>query len=293
MGGVLRGAQRIIPARAGFTRCAGLADLLAGDHPRSRGVYTDQLTVTGNASGSSPLARGLPAPPRPAQPPAPDHPRSRGVYGPYSPSTTSVGGSSPLARGLPSLSSFCVRAVRIIPARAGFTVRHSPTSCQDADHPRSRGVYRHGWLHPGEKGGSSPLARGLLAAGGKANPDMRIIPARAGFTSQLRPRPWTTGDHPRSRGVYFRALMATIARTGSSPLARGLRRLGDGPDQGLRIIPARAGFTYGRYGRSTYTYGSSPLARGLRVALAAQPHHVRIIPARAGFTLSPRPRRGG
>ena len=70
------------------------------------------------------------------------------------------------------------------------------------------------------------------------------------------------------------------------------------------IIPARAGFTYGRsspleadgdHPRSRGVYpagrrgrprfrGSSPLARGLRHEPDEQPEIVRIIPARAGFT---------
>ena len=29
------------------------------DHPRSRGVYSERIIVTGSVSGSSPLARGL------------------------------------------------------------------------------------------------------------------------------------------------------------------------------------------------------------------------------------------
>ena len=50
-------------------------------------------------------------------------------------------------------------------------------------------------------------------------------------------------DHPRSRGVYTRHKMATIAGRGSSPLARGLRRDRRQDRHQSRIIPARAGFT--------------------------------------------------
>ena len=73
-----------------------------------------------------------------------------------------------------------------------------------------------------------------------------------------------------------------------------------------RIIPARAGFTWGRCGvawgpldhpRSRGVYrshkrsicppaGSSPLARGLLVMEIALDSMRRIIPARAGFTSS-------
>ena len=49
----------IIPARAGFTLHGGGADGDVGDHPRSRGVYSNLLLQAAVAAGSSPLARGL------------------------------------------------------------------------------------------------------------------------------------------------------------------------------------------------------------------------------------------
>ena len=114
---------------------------------------------------------------------------------------------------------------------------------------------------------------------------IRIIPARAGFTTS---RPRGGGgrrDHPRSRGVYS-ITGNTDART-------------------RRIIPARAGFTSRAYwasrlradhprSRGVYSpeardiaesAGSSPLARGLRRRARAGRATTRIIPARAGFTM--------
>ena len=90
----------IIPARAGFTRYRDRGVHDAQDHPRSRGVYEQQLVALVAPVGSSPLARGLqvvvnlsqkvggiiPAragftgPGSPLGPGSPDHPRSRGVY---------------------------------------------------------------------------------------------------------------------------------------------------------------------------------------------------------------------
>ena len=52
-------AERIIPARAGFTDVDGGGDLAHGDHPRSRGVYTVSSDGRASNKGSSPLARGL------------------------------------------------------------------------------------------------------------------------------------------------------------------------------------------------------------------------------------------
>ena len=131
--------------------------------------------------------------------------------------------------------------------------------------------------------GSSPLARGLLTGMIRAQRSLRIIPARAGFTTW----PFRAGprrpDHPRSRGVYFSHCKRKRFTLGSSPLARGLRQPKIGGQTESRIIPARAGFTPARgtsqrpgpdHPRSRGVYsatrwasrtrrGSSPLARGL------------------------------
>ena len=70
--------------------------------------------------------------------------------------------------------------------------------------------------------GSSPLARGLLGEAGRAAELKRIIPARAGFTDRLEEIMAERSDHPRSRGVYFGAMVGSFRGVGSSPLARGL-----------------------------------------------------------------------
>ena len=114
----------IIPARAGFTVVPSAGVVGGGDHPRSRGVYRLRARRPDRGEGSSPLARGLPI------------------------ATTTLEraaeGSSPLARGLQVAEGTIPAALRIIPARAGFT-RPSPTTpASTSDHPRSRGVYRDG-----------------------------------------------------------------------------------------------------------------------------------------------------
>ena len=132
--------------------------------------------------------------------------------------------------------------------------------------------------------GSSPLARGLQSPVAHGHPHDWIIPARAGFTDGLTIEVDPTTDHPRSRGVYSASWLKFSVVSGSSPLARGLRRR-VGRRRGIcRIIPARAGFTRpswtsprtpGDHPRSRGVYacvifvpsespGSSPLARGLR-----------------------------
>ena len=157
--------------------------------------------------------------------------------------------------------------------------------------------------------GSSPLARGLRGLRRGAAGLIRIIPARAGFTSEAVRTGVDGLDHPRSRGVYTSAAWAADLDAGSSPLARGLldgrrRRRGH-----HGIIPARAGFTTKNaatwlnagdhprsrgvyipaHGESTCHCGSSPLARGLPQFPSAGTSKAGIIPARAGFTSTPRP----
>ena len=196
--------DRIIPARAGFTGLVVGSDDRPRDHPRSRGVY-----------------------------------QSRGIGKPWS------NGSSPLARGLLLGRSRPRRATRIIPARAGFTFSILSSTPHAWDHPRSRGVYSGAvmawypcsWIIPARAGftlaglvdprlcdGSSPLARGLRRRMDRRSFILRIIPARAGFTPWRRARSPPRKDHPRSRGVYAVAGTVGLATSGSSPLARGLRR---------------------------------------------------------------------
>ena len=281
--------------------------------------------------GSSPLARGLlgadqswttPARIIPARagftssPPTArereeDHPRSRGVYTAHELTLALSPGSSPLARGLPPSLPNKPECVRIIPARAGFTLPPQVCLPHHTDHPRSRGVYWTPLPARPTSQGSSPLARGLRVVVDDEADVPGIIPARAGFTP-LRPvEHGPAADHPRSRGVYAGYQAGATPGGGSSPLARGLR-----PPQGRRlhrqwIIPARAGFTRrsaapgpgrrdhprsrGVYhpsaGRRVPPGGSSPLARGLLSVQDRPDPCTGIIPARAGFTALRRRRR--
>ena len=150
-----------------------------------------------------------------------DHPRSRGVYAHACMGIHSMIGSSPLARGLPLIAVGPAGRRGIIPARAGFTVAGHTGFGDDADHPRSRGVY----LLPREprtaRGGSSPLARGLLGMGVRAVLGPGIIPARAGFTPGAAGSSPPSTDHPRSRGVYTCGSLVS-QRTRSLPDPRRL-----------------------------------------------------------------------
>ena len=193
-----------------------------------------------------------------------DHPRSRGVYFRVGGATAAYDGSSPLARGLLAEYYDYPWDYRIIPARAGFTVRPLAPQPRHRDHPRSRGVYGGAGRFPALTHGSSSLARGLLYAAFMAVLVRRIIPARAGFTARPRAARVRRGDHPRSRGVYMRCGPGTWPGRGSSPLARGLHPAAEPPGALDRIIPARAGFTDAGPEWNPAPSGSSPLARGLR-----------------------------
>ena len=164
--GYLSGAKSdagIIPARAGFTpRLKSPPVCRRGSSPLARGLRfesrsdTEHRWIIPARAGFTRLL--LSARPRPR-----DHPRSRGVYATANLADTERAGSSPLARGLPSS-------------------RSSAAACSP-DHPRSRGVYQGVRFLRRSCSGSSPLARGLRAPTDRLVEDVRIIPARAGFTA--------------------------------------------------------------------------------------------------------------
>ena len=206
-----------------------------------------------------------------------------------------LSGSSPLARGSPHGPPHRQPGRGIIPARAGFTLVSACRSGVSGDHPRSRGVHGGGWGDGVAGLGSSPLARGSLLHREVGRSVDRIIPARAGFTRQLRPGGPLGSDHPRSRGVHDIVPSGLTRSHGSSPLARGSLLAADASTLRIGIIPARAGFTRRR--RSPPADGRDhPRSRGVHDVVRVNPWTIiRIIPARAGFTpgrsLPPRPLR--
>ena len=234
------------------------------DHPRSRGVYAVPTTSDQWDEGSSPLARGLQStragiarrariiPARAGfteyrrlrRTRSRDHPRSRGVYRWWDQDEFVWAGSSPLARGLRRPRPAAFPETRIIPARAGFTSSLGRWRASPPDHPRSRGVYLRADAACRLREGSSPLARGLPVVVFVDVVVEGIIPARAGFTPPWTLRRVSSGDHPRSRGVYEYHRHTTRSPSGSSPLARGLQMHSFICISLSRIIPARAGFTF-------------------------------------------------
>ena len=99
-GSNMTATKGIIPAHAGFTGAGAGGRDVAGDHPRTRGVYGLMTVIDAQRNGSSPHTRGLRRParlevgqggiipahagftrdrPRSARATR-DHPRTRGVY---------------------------------------------------------------------------------------------------------------------------------------------------------------------------------------------------------------------
>ena len=152
----------------------------------------------------------------------PDHPRTRGVYTVISVTVTRLAGSSPHTRGLRPAHPGHPRWVRIIPAHAGFTLRHCRYIPLCRDHPRTRGVYRASSSLTAGRYGSSPHTRGLHAARQGVVGGQGIIPAHAGFTSRRPGPPGHRRDHPRTRGVYPGPRVGARTLAGSSPHTRGL-----------------------------------------------------------------------
>ena len=152
--------------------------------------------------------------------------------------------------------------------------------------------------------GSSPLARGTRGSGAQPRGHLGLIPARAGNTVFIFPRPPFFWAHPRSRGEHFSDAPSTEASSGSSPLARGTRGFISIKHDATGLIPARAGNTISASftrrsarahprSRGEHRFrvlaeerllGSSPLARGTREGNLNRMSVQGLIPARAGNT---------
>ena len=293
----------IIPALAGNTPPDPHGPGNRGDHPRSRGEYSDTATPPGLTVGSSPLSRGilltlLPWLGAGGIIPAlagnthccgyrcrncPDHPRSRGEYPGHARICCCGRGSSPLSRGIPLRRHVHSGGQGIIPALAGNTGLARPLGRAGRDHPRSRGEYLCMILDAVCGAGSSPLSRGIQRPRRQHRRGSRIIPALAGNTGLARPLGRAGRDHPRSRGEYCIGVQRRPRANGSSPLSRGILHRGPAPTASKRIIPALAGNTRPRRqhrrgsldhprSRGEYSFshqdavhaaGSSPLSRGI------------------------------
>ena len=114
-----------------------------------------------------------------------DHPRSCGANHSHKHLDRLSIGSSPLVRGQLVFVTGDFPVERIIPARAGPTVRSRISVQPSPDHPRSCGANRPDRRRGESMSGSSPLVRGQQSTSAQRMVPRRIIPARAGPT-QLR-----------------------------------------------------------------------------------------------------------
>ena len=213
-------------------------------------------------------------------------------------------GSSPLTRGALRRLYYAMHVRGLIPAYAGSTARRVLLHCAASAHPRLRGEHEVRAEHVSGQWGSSPLTRGArgvvvdypLASG--------LIPAYAGSTEARRDAPISSGAHPRLRGEHYRSISAVKSSTGSSPLTRGVLRVGWHRRRIVGLIPAYAGSTSVRTCVTSRTwahprlrgehlaaghdidraYGSSPLTRGAPWWYLAGHGRGGLIPAYAGST---------
>ena len=131
----------------------------------------------------------------------------------------------------------------IIPACAGSTTASRSRSGASWDHPRMRGEHLERILTVDMSEGSSPHARGAPRRPGPQGVRGGIIPACAGSTAKDVWKAGQEGDHPRMRGEHSGESPAWGMSQGSSPHARGARRLGRRGARRAGIIPACAGST--------------------------------------------------
>ena len=152
--------------------------------------------------------------------------------------------------------------------------------------------------------GSSPRARGTLAAFALTPLARRLIPAGAGNTRATVCLLAGCGAHPRGRGEHNAVTEEEVALPGSSPRARGTRIHQQPELLDDRLIPAGAGNTRPTPVSSCWTRahprgrgehsatpmrclrsgGSSPRARGTLYAEAVAVFEPGLIPAGAGNT---------
>ena len=301
---ICQSGRRIIPACAGSTRRPGPSWVRTRDHPRMRGEHVSQQNASPTGWGSSPHARGAPLAravgerregiipacagstrgrTRPSRAWR-DHPRMRGEHKLPVPTMHERMGSSPHARG--ARRGVFERGPErgIIPACAGSTRRRKGQDMLDEDHPRMRGEHSEEAPSVTSAVGSSPHARGALRTTPRYAGAGGIIPACAGSTTARRARRESTEDHPRMRGEHSCVGPPKRPRRGSSPHARGARKVRVLHAEESRIIPACAGSTAfphrrcrawrdhprmrGEHTSTTGTArprpGSSPHARGAR-----------------------------
>ena len=156
----------------------------SGSSPRVRGKRRRMSALSGcpriipARAGQTPRARD-------PRCPGPDHPRACGANYCSARLKSRAHGSSPRVRGKPDRVVRVPDVGRIIPARAGQTMRHRPPNHEHADHPRACGANKAWDGTSAPPDGSSPRVRGKLCDVLGEHARGRIIPARAGQTNAV------------------------------------------------------------------------------------------------------------
>ena len=172
-----------------------------------------------------------------------EHPRVRGENRPKLAACGACSGTSPRARGKRLLALTLGTTRRNIPACAGKTCHDLQPTNQHQEHPRVRGENVCGFSRGYHPRGTSPRARGKRASSKGFMMVFRNIPACAGKTTPIGPYSLSLTEHPRVRGENrYGDTQNHIAR-GTSPRARGKRRLRRRRRHFERNIPACAGKT--------------------------------------------------
>ena len=258
-------AARLIPARAGKTRCAADSAIGRTAHPRACGENTPSPGSSPPTPGSSPRVRGKPphsscggAPIRliparagktPARaggaPPHRAHPRACGENSTLLTRDVQQPGSSPRVRGKRAPGARQGRGVRLIPARAGKTrCGRGPASRRTA-HPRACGENMARISSTTRRAGSSPRVRGKPGTSCTMCMIRGLIPARAGKTGLVGVHCSSMPAHPRACGENCPHSSTMTSAMGSSPRVRGKLGQAHAPGAAGRLIPARAGKTSG------------------------------------------------
>ena len=193
----------LIPARAGKTRRRGGASRRRRAHPRACGENAPGPLLGRPGGGSSPRVRGklvcssvryrvsrlIPAragKTSGASTPASGleaHPRACGENTSLVSCLATPGGSSPRVRGKPYPTGNAGASGRLIPARAGKTVRHESKITPPTAHPRACGENCPLALPCTSATGSSPRVRGKRHRMVSLVWLHGLIPARAGKTA--------------------------------------------------------------------------------------------------------------
>ena len=146
-------------------------------------------------------------------------------------------------RGKRAPSATHTRSGRIIPAHAGQTRRTCNYGCSCSDHPRACGANVDQTTIATRENGSSPRMRGKQILLVPLCAVLRIIPAHAGQTSEIRAVICKPSDHPRACGANVMGASGEACKVGSSPRMRGKPGQVEESGTAVRIIPAHAGQT--------------------------------------------------